>query len=307
MAGSSKAVIRSLLLLCGLGCCGWALYASHSLPNQDIGEKLCIVADKAINEASGMARSLASPDAIWVHNDSGDTARLFLLGRDGETRAILTLNDTDATDWEDMCSFSLDGTNWLLIADIGDNGRVRTARKQPCRLLFVKEPEIEVRQDDSKPKVQKLRADVSVTIQIAYPSGPVDCESVAVDPVRREILFVTKTDPVHCRLLRTPLILEPGQHDVTLEDIGTPGVPFATAMDISSDGSRMLISSMFVGAVLAREPEESWQDVLTRGATVMQLPGRRQGETACFDEDPNFILVGSEGVKQPIWRVPIPR
>lgn len=305
MTDSARVPTRVVLLACGIVFVAWHLLANQPSRHPANGKELCIVADRELTESSGMAISHATPELIWLHNDSGDSARLFLIARDGETRAIVTLNGIDPVDWEDMCSFSVDGTNWLLIADIGDNGRIRSAKSRPCQLLLVKEPVLENgKGDQKKAKVQKLKADVFTTIQISYPDGPVDCESIAVDTVRREILFVTKTDPVNCRLLRTPLLLTDGRHNVTLEEIGKPGVPYATAMDISPDGRRMLIGSMFLGALLERSEGESWQDAAGRSPGILQLPGRRQGETACFDSDASFVLVGSEGVQQPIWRVP---
>ena len=51
-------------------------------------EKVCTVEDDEISEASGIALSRRQNDAIWLHNDSGDSARLFLVGFDGKTRAI---------------------------------------------------------------------------------------------------------------------------------------------------------------------------------------------------------------------------
>ena len=40
-----------------------------------------------INEMSGMVKSRKAPDRYWVHNDSGDTARIFAITSEG--RSIL--------------------------------------------------------------------------------------------------------------------------------------------------------------------------------------------------------------------------
>ncbi len=87
--------------------------------------EVCTVEDPELNEASGLAMSLQHKDAVWIHNDSGDTARLFLVGLDGKTRAVVHLNQHKPLDWEDMCSLEIDGQAWLLIGDIGDNSRTR--------------------------------------------------------------------------------------------------------------------------------------------------------------------------------------
>ncbi len=267
---------------------------------QDEPEQLCVVAGEDIAEASGMAISRENPDHIWIHNDSGDSARLFLVNRRGETIAVVSLADVQPRDWEDMCSFSVDGENWLLIADTGDNGRARTASTNPCTLLLFKEPKIDLPSTTKKSKVQKLNTRPTTTLQMSYPDGPADCESVAVDSARREIFVVSKADPLSCKLFRTKLSLEPGRQQVALEEVSSPGVPFATAMDISPDGNQLLICSMFMGAVLRRDNNGGWQNA---SIETLRLPARRQGETACFDVDPSFALFGSEGIRQPIWRM----
>ena len=105
-------------------------------------EQVCVVEDDQISEASGIAASRRQEDAVWLHNDSGDSARLFLVGLDGKTRAVVTLNVERPMDWEDMCSFEADGEKWLLIGDTGDNQRVRSTSERSCELLLIREPEI---------------------------------------------------------------------------------------------------------------------------------------------------------------------
>lgn len=263
-------------------------------------QQLCIVEDREIGEASGMAVSLENRDHIWIHNDSGDSARLFLINRQGTTVAIVSLAQMKPVDWEDLCSFTINDEHWLLIADIGDNSRTRTADRNPCRLILLREPKLELPSSPGRSVVQNLTLEPTTILEISYPDGPSDCESVAVDATRQQILFVTKTDPLNCQLLRTKLIRESGFHQAELESVSRPGVPFATAMDISRDGHRMLICSMFMGVILQRDREGDWD-----AATVqsLKLPPRRQGETSCFDTDESFALFGSEGVRQPLWRI----
>jgi len=48
-------------------------------------EQIAVVQDKRIDECSGLASSDLKSDAVWIHNDSGDKPRLFLVGLNGET------------------------------------------------------------------------------------------------------------------------------------------------------------------------------------------------------------------------------
>jgi hypothetical protein len=95
-----------------------------------------------ISEMSGIVRSRRRDNLYWVHNDSGDSPRLFAL--DGEGRNILPTFSrftsygeepeegkqlwqgfpvmyADAVDWEDIAA---DG-QYLYIADVGNNGNDR--------------------------------------------------------------------------------------------------------------------------------------------------------------------------------------
>ncbi len=276
--------------------------STHDMPP----EQVCLVAERELTEASGLAISRRRDNAVWVHNDSGDTARLFLIQLDGKTRAVVTLKDTEPRDWEDMCSFQIDGEKWLLIADTGDNGRVRGESGAPCELLLLKEPVLNAELAASD-EIVKATTDVFARITVDYPEGPADCESVAVDTERREILLLTKTDPLNCRLFRLPLSMKPGRQSFRLEQIGSLAVPYATAMDISEDGKQLAIVNMFSGALLKRAESESWSEACGKPAIVLTLPTQPQGETVCFEKGGKSLLLNSERRGQPLWRVKLPQ
>ncbi|MFN8705803.1 MAG: hypothetical protein ACK50J_03925, partial [Planctomyces sp.] len=108
-------------------------------------KQVCVIRDARISESSGLAASQIRPDAFWIHNDSGDSARLFLVSASGETLTVMNLKTEKPVDWEDMCSFVVDGKSWLLIADTGDNlsqrGSKSARRGEPqsaCRLLLIR-------------------------------------------------------------------------------------------------------------------------------------------------------------------------
>lgn len=277
--------------------CLAALAIVPGLASQQDGriEEVCIVSDPQLTEVSGIAVSREHPDAIWMHNDSGDSARLFLVGLDGQTRAVTALKGITALDWEDICSFRCDETNWLLVADIGDNLSRRTAAASPCQLHLVREPVV-------KDQTPQMELEVHSTLTFEFPDGPRDCEGVGVDPIQKEILLVSKTDPRKCRLYRMPLNLEPGQHRLTATDVCSIPVPYATAMDVSADGRQIAVASMLFGVHLRRDDSQSWTDAAQSSLTVLTLPPRRQGESVCFDAEGKCILLNSEGVAQPLWR-----
>jgi hypothetical protein len=265
-------------------------------------EKVCIVDDAEISEASGIALSRWQTDAVWLHNDSGDSARLFLVGFDGKTRAILTLNIERPVDWEDMCSFEADGEKWLLIGDTGDNGRIRSRSERACELLLIKEPEI--KRGNGSPV--NIKADVVSRIEFQFPEGPEDCESLAVDTQSKEILLLTKSVPQKCQMFRLPLSTETGRRKLQAEPVASLAVPFATSMDVSADNQSLVIVNMFSGALIRRGPGETWTSACQKPITVLTLPAQPQCETVCFESTGGSVLVSSERTRQPLWKIRLP-
>ena len=274
-----------------------------SLRRSDTAQQLAVVQDRRIPEASGMALSRLRPDHVWMHNDSGDTARLFLVGLNGITHSVVQLDAAMPHDWEDLCSFEQDGIRWLLVGDVGDNDRRRGRRGglPVCRLLLIQELPLP---DASEQKTHRWK--VHATIEFEFEDGPRDCESVGVDFRGGKILLVCKSQPLACGLYSLPLITEPGRHSARAVRIATIGVPFATAMDVSRDGRSLVIVTPFSGILIRRHAEESWSDACRRPGTHLTLPPRKQGETVCFGPDETFVLLNSEGIRQPLWRLDLP-
>ena len=305
LARSSERRIYAMLMT-GLG----LLFVNACSSAATIGDEaagtakeVCIVQDPLITEASGLAVSRTTREAVWMHNDSGDVPRLFLVGLNGTTQVIVKVKDVQATDWEDMCSFEMDDESWLLVGDIGDNQRVRGTKSPPCQLLLLKEPKLGP--VGSTKGTSESTIDVFRTIEFQFPDGPHDCEGLAVDTLSRTILVVTKTDPLNSALYAMPLTITQGKESLTAERIASLSVPYATAMDVSSDGRRMVIVNMFSGVMLMRdEPEKkSWADASSESITALTLPVRKQGESVCFTTDGKSLLLNSEGASQPLWTI----
>ena len=150
------------------------------------------IEDKELNESSGLASSNLSDDVLWSFNDSGDSARIFALSTSGIALGQWQINIPDPTDWEAMDSFVIDGKAYLLLADTGDNLRWRPY----VSVVVIAEPAI----DSSN----EVLLEAIWRTNFRYPSGPRDCEAVAVDTSRGEILFLSKRN-VPNELYRVPL------------------------------------------------------------------------------------------------------
>lgn len=73
---------------------------------------------RSLSEASGIIKSRRHPGIFWVHNDSGNTATLFAIRRDGSIVREFPLAVPNL-DWEDI---TIDDQGRLYLGDTGNNG-----------------------------------------------------------------------------------------------------------------------------------------------------------------------------------------
>ncbi|MCW2543184.1 MAG: hypothetical protein JWM40_736, partial [Frankiales bacterium] len=187
------------------------------------GSTLCHLTDNRITEASGIVASDLQDGVLFVHNDSGDTARFFALGTDCRTRATYVLPHVPAVDWEDIAR----GPGHVLwLGDIGDNRSVRTH-------LYVNRV--------TEPVVGSGTVDLpSTRYALTYPDGPHNAETLLADPRDGRLYVLTKTYASTGTLYAAPLPLS-ATSDNRLVRLETVTFPFGsiapTGGDISPDGT----------------------------------------------------------------------
>ena len=303
-----KRTTRWKLAMTALVCCWLSppLFGETVLPAD--AEQICVISDPRIGESSGLARSQRQPDAVWIHNDSGDTARLFLVGLDGKTRGVFHLADVPMpVDWEDMCGFTFNGEPWMMVGDVGDNATNRhlvtpdEGPERACRLLLFHEPALQDLSEQDSVRVH-------TAILFEYEDGPRNCESVAVDTERGEILLVSKSKstPLDCGMYSIPLTLEQGTTTAVARRIASLDIPSATAMDIAPDSHRLVIISYRGASVVDRKADEGWGEAKDGALRFLGLPEQENGETVCFGRSRDELFLNSEHVGQPLWRLKIP-
>src|SRR5215813_4130738 len=96
-------VFNTLLLLL------WSFggFAQQVIPTERVTKGK--VADPALGEVSGIIASIQNPGMFWVHNDSGDEARFFLIDSAAQLKQIYYLEGVDAIDMEDIAWVELNG------------------------------------------------------------------------------------------------------------------------------------------------------------------------------------------------------
>jgi hypothetical protein len=252
--------------------------------------------DDRINESSGVAASILYKDAFWTHNDSGDSARIFLFNKNGDTLAAVNLKGVTANDWEDIASFKNGKRYYVLIADTGDNAR----RRKNYLLYLVLEPatinaEAQVALD--------LDAEPALTISFSYEDGPHDCEAVAIDPIGSSIYLVSK-EAEGGKVYSMPIPSAESKEPNIAKVIATINAPYATAMDITPDGMRAVVLTYGDAYEFTRANGETWAQAFSRKPRRLKMPIRRQGESICYSLDGKTLYLTSEGVAQPLWEVP---
>ncbi|HEX6472087.1 MAG TPA: hypothetical protein VF069_23545 [Streptosporangiaceae bacterium] len=245
----------------------------------------CTVTDPRITEASGLAVSRRHRGIVYVHNDSGDTARVFAVGPDGRTRAVFTIAGARNRDWEAM-ALGRDGAGRpaLFLADIGDN----LGDAWPYVTVYrVPEP--------ATLRSQTLRA---TAFRLKYADGPRNAESVLVNPRTNRLYIASKK--FDGALYAAPAKLRTSGFNV-LHKVGS-APPIATDGAFAPDGRTFVIrtyTDAHVYAIAAKGRPG-------RELAIVQLPDQDQGESIAYTLDGRSLLAGSEGRDQPLWRVPLP-
>jgi len=258
------------------------------------GAPLFKIADPAINELSGFAASRAYPGLLWGNNDSGDTARLFLINQEGKTVATVNFEGIDARDWEDIAAAG----DSLYVGDMGDNLSVM----ENIKIHRIREPKLDP---------QKLGQNITIasnnieTATVTYPDGPHDAESLSVAP-DGSILIVSKSTSgsnfyISQNVFRRGAI--PLKKIGETFHFGGEGIftKLATSGDLSPDGKKLLVGTYSQLYEFPLTRAYDFNSVDSKNAKTQDLPTLKQSESACYDLDGKQIFVSSEKPNPPVY------
>jgi len=300
-----RPVLGALLIVLGTAYAEESRAADHGLGPPEVAG---LIIDAELAEISGLAVSRRHRDVLWVVNDSGNAARLYAMSRRGQRLAAFDVAGVTNVDWEDLSAFSVDGRNYLLIADIGDNGGVRSTHD----LLLVEEPAVIV--DAAITPVGRLT--------FRWPDGARDCEAMAVDAARGEILLLSKKR-VPAQLFRLPLadLFGPtGKVSVAEEVAHLRSVPQPTAEELALDPHLGRFRGQISGAALRddgllavqtyrdayvyqRGPSQSWREALRLPPQALRATFLPQPEAVAFDPRTGDLYIASERIPTPLLRL----
>jgi len=265
-----------------------------------------LMLDPQLRETSGLALSLRHRNTLWMHDDGGNPPRLFAVDRDGGRMATLRIEGVPKTDWEDIAAFRQGGRDYLMLADTGDNGGLR----RTLQLHAVEEPAA----------LENARLKPAWSIVFRWPDGPRDCEAMAVDARRGEVLLISKRRQPP-ELFRLPLKAQIDPPAVA-ERLGRLRMPPAlapqggtderaplsaqvTAADISPDGRRLAVMTYRYLLVYDRRGDEDWTRAIAREPRAIVLPWLPQAEAMGWDNDSRHVFATGEFVPAPLYRIDV--
>jgi hypothetical protein len=238
------------------------------------------VTDPSATELSGLVRSRTQRDLLWSHNDSGAGPELYGLRTDGRVATRPQVTGAQAVDWEDIATGPAPGGGALLyIGDIGDNAAAR--------------PTIDVYRV-AEPKIGDATTAPAARLSLRYPDRPHDAEALLVDPIRGDLVIVTKFVG-GARAYRSSARARAGTY--TLAAGPSVGLSFVTAGDVSADGRIVVLRGYDRVAVWARRGRERLTTTLARAPCVSptSLIGEGQGEATALDQHGKSFITVPEG------------
>jgi hypothetical protein len=253
-----------------------------------------------LDEISGLAVSRNNPRVLWMHNDSGDSARIFAVRDDGTYLGSFALEGALAIDWEDLATGPgrEPGTTALYVADIGNNELERLQ----VIVYRVTEPAI----DPDLGGYNAVLRDVE-RFPLRYPDGPSgeiepdrghNAEALFVEPPSGDLIVVTKALG-GARVYRARAPLSPSGNALELVTVLGFGQPplgddaLVTAGDLSPAGEVALRTQS--SAFLWRGDAAGVPHALEREACPIPLAFEPQGETLAFLPDGSGYFTVSEG------------
>jgi len=255
-----------------------------ALPIFAKGKQAGALQTQLINEASGIVASRKSPGVLWVHNDSGDSPRIFAIDAKGGLLGVYQVEKAHLQDWEDIAIGPGPDPNqdYLYIGDIGDN----RAKRHSVIVYRVAEPKVDPNHPVAYAKIGPAEA-----IELEYPDGPKDAETLMVDPWNGDIYIISKRD-LFSKVYRAAY---PQCTKSKTAMVHVAILPWGLAVggDISPDGSLVIVRGPFNASIWQRAKGQELPQAFRGPELKLSLLFELQGEGVCFDSrGQGFFTVG---------------
>lgn len=278
----------------------WAIVLASSVVSAaDLSHETGKIKVSDLNETSGIAASRTNPKTLWLHND-GSSGQLFAVSTTGKLIGIVKC-DSAIMDLEDIAIGPGPQANvdYLYLGDIGDND----VRRRDVRVIRFPEPKL------AGERGQQLHIRDAEVLRLVYPDGPHDAEALLVDPVRGELIVVTK-ERQGARIYTIDQKSLDSSTANALKAAGQANANRVSAGSTSPDGSRIILRREDQGWLWQRGPDQNVAAALARKPQKIKVQGKRQGpngESVCFSPGGDSYFTVSEGKKQAIFKFDLPQ
>ncbi len=259
------------------------------------------VESSSLDEISGLVVSPSDPSVYWVHNDSGDSPRLFAMSASGEHLGSVTFGGAQARDWEDLAGGPgpTPGVAYLYAGDIGDNAKSRAT----ITVYRIAEPAA-----PAGGAVVNIASSEIDRIELEYPDGAHNAEALLVDPASADIVVITKTSASSAGIYRAPYPHSTTSAttltfdgNVEISGSGLSSSSYVTAADIAPSGTRVAIRTYTHILEWYRAPGDSIAAALANDPCVSVGAAEPQGEAIAFVAGELGLLTISEHSFEPIY------
>jgi hypothetical protein len=245
-----------------------------------------------ITEASGIVASRKNVGVLWVHNDSGDAARIFAINAEGKLLGVCTVTGAQNRDWEDIALGPGPDPNksYIYIGEIGDNN----ARYPSVKVHRIPEPNA----DPVRPFVSQRSAPCE-TIELTYPDGPRDAETLLVDPLTKDIYVVAKRE-LFCKVYMAAYP-QSTTKATKMTRVALLPWPMATGGDVSSDGRQVIVRGYYNASLWTRQVGEPLWKAFSGPRVDLPVAAEPQGEGICFDANDQGYYTISDGLHPAVY------
>ena len=257
-----------------------------------------------------MQASYSRDGDFFLHNDEGGPI-IYVTDETGADLGGVFIVPAKNKDWEDITSVPVNDERWIVAGDIGNN----KSKRKSIKLYFAEEPK------PGKNDRYSGRVELKHWLELTYPDGARDFESMAYDPVGNQILFLSKRDKpprLYAVDLETALTQEeaeltflgsilalrpPTPRDRTHFGGRTDWISQPTGFDISADGTEAVVITYRSLYRFQRAPDETWLSAMQKKPEEVVGPPAVQNEAISYSVDGKSIYVTTEKRPAPIHRI----
>jgi hypothetical protein len=235
--------------------------------------------DEKLPEASGLASSVANPGSMWVINDSGNPAEVYLIDTTAHVTLTCKLNVKNR-DWEEVAigPGPINGKTYVYVCDIGDNNAIYDTK-------YIYRFEEPIADQPTK------SITLTDTLKIQMPDGRRDSEAILIDPLTKDLYLISKReDSVGVYKVPRPFT----RQVMTAQKVAK--IPFfqVVAAAFSPDGSEILLKDYDHVYYWKRSKDEPLEKVLLRKPAQVAYKREAQGEAITWKLDGSGYYTLSE-------------